>query len=95
MYVGPGSQLKRLLGCAGLRATKDCGCDDMAAKMDGLGPKWCRNHAGEILDTMRAAAQRRGLPFSELGAGMLLRVAIRLGEGSLREHERAARGGGE
>ena len=83
---GPGTELKRLLkDWLGIEATPTCSCNSMAARMDALGPDWCESDAGmaEILGVMRDehakrwADGRTRLPWTDLGAKQLVRLACR------------------
>lgn len=74
MPVGVGTELKRLLRKAGI---KPClSCDGRAIIMDEEGPEWCRHNIKLIVGWMREEAGKRGLPFVELGAILLVRLAI-------------------
>lgn len=72
-----GTRLKRLLRFVGIK-TGNCGCDEMAARMDAEGCDWCREHADAIVRQMKEEARRRHLPFSRWMAGRVLAAAIRL-----------------
>lgn len=78
--TGAGSELKRVL--AGwpfyLVAEPDCTCHAMAARMDEMGCDWCASDEGidEILATLRENAAKRGLPYMEAAARMLVKRAI-------------------
>ncbi len=82
----PGTELKALLkDWLGIEATPNCSCNSMAARMDALGPDWCESDAGmtEILGVMRTehalrwADGRTKLPWTDLGAKQLVRLACR------------------
>lgn len=74
---GPGSELKKLLGWLGIKPTANCQCNARARDMDLRGPDWCESNQGEILAWLREEAGRRGLPFVEIAAKSLVRLAIR------------------
>ena len=83
LAAGPGTELKAILrDWFRINATLGCSCNAMAKKMNRYGPDWCEG-AGmpEILAAMRGEhAKRREagktiLPWSELGAKALVRMA--------------------
>ena len=79
--VGPGTQLKNLLGYFGIQSNeKGCGCRSLQRKMDRNGPGWSRDNREEILDHLAKEAKKRGLPFLRLAAEKLLELAIRRSE---------------
>lgn len=45
--------------------------------MDANGPAWCKANADTIVGWLREEAERRGMPFSETAARLLLWLAIR------------------
>ena len=74
---GPGTRLTRVLERLGFHYSPACGCRSMAAKMDALGPDWCRDHLGEILEVMRQSAadpkvNPLRIPFIEWAARRLI-----------------------
>lgn len=77
----PGAELKKLL--AGwpfyITASEGCSCSSMAARMDAMGCDWCKSDTGmaEILAAMKDNAQKKGVPYIEAAAAMLVRRAIR------------------
>lgn len=86
---GPGTELKGLLkDWLGIEASPTCSCNAMARKMNQLGAGWCESDAGmaEILNVMRAehakrwADGRTRLPWTDLGAKTLVRLACRRAE---------------
>jgi len=74
--MGPGTELKRLLGKFFIRARDGCLCDQRALLMDEAGPDWCQENLTVIVGWMREEAVNRGLPFVELAARMLVLRAI-------------------
>jgi hypothetical protein len=82
---GPGTELKSLLrDWLGIEATANCGCTDMAAKMDALGPDWCEGVGmSQIVKSMQAehakrwADGRTRLPWIEAAARQLVLLACR------------------
>jgi len=80
---GPGTELKALLkNWFGITANLGCSCNAMARRMNSNGPDWCEGPGmPEILKAMRGEHSKRRakrqtiLPWSELGAKWLVRVA--------------------
>lgn len=84
--AGPGTELKALLrDWLGIVATPTCWCNAMARKMDERGVEWTLSAEGmaEVLSVMRAehakrkAAGATALPWTDIGAGQLVRLACR------------------
>lgn len=77
----PGSELKKLLAGWPFRitATEGCSCNAMASRMDSMGCDWCESDEGmsEILAAMKDNAQKKGVPYIEAAAAMLVRRAVR------------------
>lgn len=82
---GPGTELKAILrDWFGFRANLGCSCNAMSKRMNALGPEWCEG-AGmpEILGAMRREHENRRkagktiLPWSDVGASVLVRLACR------------------
>jgi hypothetical protein len=82
----PGDELAAILrDWLGIEAESGCGCKSRASRMTALGPDWCESDAGlaEILATMRDehakrwADGRTRLPWTDLGATQLVRLACR------------------
>lgn len=83
---GPGTELKAILqDWLGITADAGCGCNQMAARMDALGPDWCETPAGmdEILAVMQSEHSKRWqdgrtrLPWADAAARQLVRLACR------------------
>ena len=73
---GPGCQLKRLLENLGLTAAPGCKCEERAAVMDVWGPDECETRVDEIAGWLNEEAVRRGLPFVDMAARLLIKRAI-------------------
>jgi hypothetical protein len=73
---GPGCQLRRLLAWWGIRDDGKCGCDSFAAKMDAWGPDECWKRIEEIVEHLRQAAEKKGLPFIATAARIMVGRAI-------------------
>jgi hypothetical protein len=72
---GPGCQLRRTLAWWGIRDDGSCGCDSFAAQMDAWGQD-CWDHLEEIVEHLRGAAEKKGLPFLATAARILVARAI-------------------
>ena len=84
--AGPGTELSALLAdWLGIVSSPACGCRAMAARMDAMGPEWCESDEGmaEIIGVMRTehgkrrAAGQTMLPWTDVGAKTLVRLACR------------------
>lgn len=75
---GPGCQLKRLLGKLGITSSPGCQCEVRASIMDTWGADECACRMDEIVDWLREEASRRGAPFIEPAARLLVKRAIYL-----------------
>jgi len=74
---GPGCQLRRSLAWWGIRDDGSCGCDSFAAKMDAWGPDECVRRIAEIVEHLRHAAEKKGLPFIATAARIMVGRAIK------------------
>lgn len=76
--LGVGGTLKKMLAYAGIHSCWSC--TNLAGKMDSWGPDGCEENMAEIVQTMNENANQRKwmkyLPFKELGAEGLVRLAI-------------------
>ena len=73
---GPGCQLRRSLAWWGIRDDGKCGCDSFAAQMDAWGPDECWKRIEEIVEHLREAAEKKGLPFIATAARIMVGRAI-------------------
>ena len=75
---GPGTELKALLKKVGITASPTCSCNARARKMDEMGIGWCESEEGmkTILGWLREESEKRGLPFVEFGAKVLVKRAL-------------------
>jgi hypothetical protein len=74
--IGPGSELKTMLGRIGISSTPDCQCNARAIHMDQMGCDWCESNIAAITGWLREEATKRGLPFVDMAARLLVRRAI-------------------
>jgi hypothetical protein len=72
---GPGCQLRRSLSWF-VRDDGKCGCDSFAAQMDAWGPDECFRRIEEIVEHLREAAEKKGLPFIATAARIMVGRAI-------------------
>jgi hypothetical protein len=73
---GPGCQLQRTLGWFGLKDDRTCRCKAYAAQMDAWGPDECIRRIEEIVQHLREAAAKRGLPFLATAARIAIGRAV-------------------
>lgn len=77
---GPGCHLKKLLkSWFGLESAPGCACEKRAHVMDSKGCDWCLKNIDTIVGWLKRehARQKILLPFSEFGARVLVRTAVR------------------
>jgi hypothetical protein len=72
---GPGCQLRRSLSWF-VRDDGQCGCTEYAAQMDAWGCDECWKRIEEILEHLRGAAEKKGLPFIATAARIMVGRAI-------------------
>ena len=72
---GPGCQLRRTLSWF-VRDDGKCGCTEFAAQMDAWGPDECFRRIEEIVEHLRGAAEKKGLPFIATAARIMIGRAI-------------------
>jgi hypothetical protein len=72
---GPGCQLRRSLSWF-VRDDGTCGCTEYAAQMDDWGCDECWNRLEEIVEHLRQAAEKKGLPFIATAARIMVGRAI-------------------
>jgi hypothetical protein len=72
---GPGCQLRRSLSWF-VRDDGSCGCDSFAAQMDAWGCDECWKRIEEIVEHLRGAAEKKGLPFIATAARIMVGRAI-------------------
>jgi len=73
----PGTVLATLLARVGITGAHGCQCRARAREMDRRGCRWCERNIDTIAGWLGEEAGRRGLPFVEVAARMLVRRAIR------------------
>ncbi len=73
---GAGTELKNLIGRFGLKPGLNCKCGQHIREMDKEGTDWCYENIQTITGWLREEAQRAKLPFTEIGAKLLIKRAI-------------------
>ncbi len=77
---GPGTQLKSLLSMLGITSNKKCSCKNRALMMDQMEskePGWCEKNIDTIVGWLKEEATKRGLPFIEIIARSIIKLAIK------------------
>lgn len=74
--LGPGTELKKLLAMAGIKAEVDCPCNKHARIMNIWGPDECERRIDEIVGWLQEEAARRNLPFLNVAGRVLVHRAI-------------------
>lgn len=57
----PGTELKKLISWFGFKGDNGCGCSEHAAKMDHLGPQWCKDNIDTIVGWMVESAKKKSV----------------------------------
>ncbi len=73
---GAGTELKNLIAKFGLKPGFNCKCGQHIQEMDTKGVEWCVENIGTITEWLREEAGRAKLPFTEIGARLLIKRAI-------------------
>ncbi len=73
---GAGTELKNIIARFGLRPGFNCKCGQHIREMDTKGVEWCAENIGIITEWLREEAQRAALPFTEIGAKLLIKRSI-------------------
>lgn len=74
--AGAGTALSNALKAFGIVPTANCPCNYYAALMDAKGPDWCEENIDTIVGWLRDEAAKRGLPFVNAVAKLLVKRAI-------------------
>jgi len=72
----PGTILKHWLAALMFKVTPNCRCNDRARIMDDRGCDWCEDNLMRIVDWLREEAEKRGIPFVQSIAAILVKRAI-------------------
>jgi hypothetical protein len=78
--AGAGTELKKLLGLIGIKATPNCKCNARARRMDLEGIQWCKDNVELISGWLAEESANRGLPYIALAGRRLIKFAIRKAE---------------
>jgi hypothetical protein len=73
---GAGTELKKLLAGFGIKPGAGCNCEQHIFDMDSGGIERCERNIEDIVRWLREEAQRAGLPFTKIGARLLVKRAI-------------------
>ncbi len=73
---GAGTELKNLIARFGLKPGLNCKCGQHIREMDTKGVEWCAENIATITHWLREEAQRAKLPFTEIGAKLLIKRAV-------------------
>ncbi len=73
---GAGTELKNLIAKFGLKPGLNCKCGQHIREMDQNGVEWCAENIDTITEWLREEAERAHLPFTQIGATLLIRRAI-------------------
>lgn len=79
-HQGPGTELKKLLSYIGIVSTETCSCNNRAKLMDEMEakePGWCEKNMETILGWLKEESAKRGLPFLEIVARSIVKLAIK------------------
>jgi len=76
LACGPGCQLKKSIAWFGIKDDGSCGCDSFAAKMDAWGPDETIRRIEEVVEHLREAANKRGIPFLATAARIMIGRAV-------------------
>lgn len=81
LYInGPGTELKKLLSKIGIKSSPDCSCNYRAQQMNNMEqqqPGWCIKNMDTIIEWLREESEKRGLPFIEMIARGIVKLAIK------------------
>lgn len=73
---GAGTILSGMISALGIKVTAGCSCKANAIKMNTMGNEWCENNMSEILGWLKVESNKRGLPFIETIARVMVNRAI-------------------
>jgi len=73
---GPGSILTRMISTLGIKSSSNCSCRKHALEMNEKGPEWCEQNIDTILGWLKEESLKRGLPFIESVARLMVNAAI-------------------
>lgn len=73
---GPGTILTGMISSLGIKSSSTCSCRRHALEMNDKGPDWCEENIRTILDWLKDESKKRGLPFVEAVARVMVNRAI-------------------
>jgi len=74
---GPGTILSGMISSLGIKSTPNCSCRQHAIEMNEKGPDWCEQNLGQILGWLKEESTKRGMPFIETIAKIMVMKAIK------------------
>lgn len=74
--AGAGTELKKLLGKIGIKATPNCKCNARARHMDMAGLQWCRDNIETISGWLAEESAARHLPYFPEAGKRLIQYSI-------------------
>lgn len=73
---GPGSILASMFSAIGIKSSPTCSCRRHALEMNQRGIEWCENNLDTICGWLQEECQKRGIPYVETVAKMVVNRAI-------------------
>jgi len=73
----PGTELKKLISKFGFKPRAGCKCNQHIMDMNRRGVEWCEQNVDTIVGWLRDEAERSNIPFTKIGARILVKKAIR------------------
>jgi hypothetical protein len=74
---GAGTILSGMISSLGIKSTPNCACRHHAIEMNEKGPDWCEQNLGQILGWLKEESAKRGMPFIETIAKIMVIKAIK------------------
>lgn len=73
---GPGTILSQMLSTIGIKSSPTCKCKQRAIEMNERGNDWCEQNMDTILEWMKEESVKRGIPFVQTAARIMINKAI-------------------
>lgn len=74
---GAGTILSGMISSLGIKSTPNCSCRQHAIEMNEKGPDWCEQNLDQILGWLKEESTKRGMPFIETIAKIMVMKAIK------------------
>jgi hypothetical protein len=74
---GAGTILSGMIASLGIKSTSNCACRKHAIEMNENGNDWCEANMNEILGWLKEESNKRGLPFIEAIAKIMVAKSIK------------------